>query len=226
MVRRKNSVDDSKSDDHLLLRPQTRSRVRNLDTQNLGPLQDRCALEAADVVCDLGSEAFVVHQEKVNFPHVADKELLQAVREKVPRLLVAAVPNLGHRELPLEPPPDTVINTLRLPPCLLHALVTIGLVALERLCALLDDSDAGHGGLTSSVSASGIRTILEPGRRRDGVVHEETARDSRTKIQVHPEVAEAIHRRPFQNIGSKYQHSTRRKLGCQISITGDSYSPF
>ena len=36
---------------------------------------------------------------------------------------------LGHGELTLEAPPHSVINTFGLPPCLLHTLVTVGLVA-------------------------------------------------------------------------------------------------
>ena len=73
--------------------------------------------------------------------------------------------HLGHGQLALEPTPYTVVNTLRFPPCLLHALVAVGLVAptryksrpdqtntralisLEVLGALLDDRDLDHGGL-------------------------------------------------------------------------------
>lgn len=36
---------------------------------------------------------------------------------------------LRHRELTLETTPDSVINTLGFPPCLLHSMVTVGLVA-------------------------------------------------------------------------------------------------
>lgn len=52
------------------------------------PLQDECPVAAADVVCNLRREAFVVHQEEVDFPHVADKELLQAVGKKMTGLYV------------------------------------------------------------------------------------------------------------------------------------------
>ena len=45
-------------------------------------------------MCNFGSEAFVVHQEKVNFPGVADQELLEAVGKKVTGLLVATIANL------------------------------------------------------------------------------------------------------------------------------------
>ena len=75
------------------------------------------------------------------------------------------ITHLGHGQLTLEPTPHTVVNTLRLPPCLLHALVAVGLVAptryesrpdqtntralilLEVLGALLNDRDLDHGGL-------------------------------------------------------------------------------
>jgi len=43
------------------------------------PLEDGGAVSAADVVCDLSSEAFVVHEEKVNFPDVVHEEFLQSV---------------------------------------------------------------------------------------------------------------------------------------------------
>ena len=81
------------------------------------------------------------------------------------------ITHLGHGQLTLEPTPHTVVNTLRLPPCLLHALVAVGLVAptdwnehdsgvckiavlLEGLGALLNDGNLDHGGLecTSRVS--------------------------------------------------------------------------
>ena len=41
---------------------------------------------AADVVCDLSREAFVVHEEEIEFPNVADQELLQTVGQEMPRL--------------------------------------------------------------------------------------------------------------------------------------------
>ena len=47
-------------------------------------------------------------------------------------LFVAPVANLGHRELPLETTPHSVVDTLWFPPCLLDTVVTIGLVAPMR----------------------------------------------------------------------------------------------
>ena len=47
------------------------------------PLKNLDAVSAAYVVGNLCREAFVVHEEKVNFPDVADQELLQAIRKKV-----------------------------------------------------------------------------------------------------------------------------------------------
>ena len=51
------------------------------------PLEDQCAVATADTVRDLRRKAFVVHQEKVNFPDIVDEEFLQAVGEKMPRLI-------------------------------------------------------------------------------------------------------------------------------------------
>jgi hypothetical protein len=95
----------------LLLSTQTGTRVCDLDSQSLRPAernkflvrkqvikdipgQDLDALPTADVVGDLGSKAFVVHQQKVNLPNVVDEQLLQAVGENVPCLFVASVANL------------------------------------------------------------------------------------------------------------------------------------
>lgn len=38
-------------------------------------------------MCNLSGEAFVVHQEEVNFSDVVDKELLEAVGEEVASLV-------------------------------------------------------------------------------------------------------------------------------------------
>lgn len=46
-----------------------------------GPLEDNRAVAAADAVSNLGSEGFVVHEQKVDFPHVVDQEFLEAVGE-------------------------------------------------------------------------------------------------------------------------------------------------
>jgi hypothetical protein len=82
--------------------------------------------------------------------------------ENRPGRLTNCQAHLRHGQLALEPPTDTVVDTLRLPPCLLHAVVAVGLVApawarsgwpaqeiacrrnaLEGLRALLDDFDGG-----------------------------------------------------------------------------------
>lgn len=95
---------------------------------------------------DLGGERLVVHQQKVELPNVADKELLEAVGKEMASLFVAAVADLGHSSLTLEATPDPVIDTLGLPPCLLHAVVAVRLMAFEFVGPLLDDLD-GHCGL-------------------------------------------------------------------------------
>lgn len=47
---------------------------------------------------------------------------------------------LRHRELALESPPNSVVNTFRLAPGLLHAMVSVGLMAPVKIL-LLNDSD-------------------------------------------------------------------------------------
>ena len=52
-------------------------------------------------MCNFGGEAFVVHEEKVNFPDVTDQELLQAIGEEVAGLDEASMNMqsiLGNRE--------------------------------------------------------------------------------------------------------------------------------
>ena len=52
-------------------------------------------------MCNLRGKGFVVHEEKVNFPDVADQELLQAIGEKVAGLDEASMniqSMLGNRE--------------------------------------------------------------------------------------------------------------------------------
>jgi hypothetical protein len=47
------------------------------------PFEDGGAVSAAHVVGDLGGERLVVHQQEVELPNVADKELLEAVGEEM-----------------------------------------------------------------------------------------------------------------------------------------------
>ena len=50
------------------------------------PLENGDAVTAADVVCNFSSEALVVHKEKIQFPDVANQELLETVGEEVASL--------------------------------------------------------------------------------------------------------------------------------------------
>jgi len=64
------------------------------------------------------------------------------------RLLIAAITDLGHRELALEPAPHPVVNTLGFPPSLLDAFIAVGLMPLEWFGAFFDDWCLdGHGEL-------------------------------------------------------------------------------
>ena len=50
------------------------------------PLKNLDAVSAAYVVGNLCREAFVVHEEKIDFPYVVDQELLKAVGEEMTSL--------------------------------------------------------------------------------------------------------------------------------------------
>lgn len=47
------------------------------------PLEDKNPVAAADIMGDLCCKAFVVHEEKVDFPYVADQELLEAAGQQM-----------------------------------------------------------------------------------------------------------------------------------------------
>ena len=47
------------------------------------PFENEDAVSAADVVGNFGRKAFVVHEEKVNFPDVVHQELLKAIRKEM-----------------------------------------------------------------------------------------------------------------------------------------------
>ncbi len=47
---------------------------------------------------------------------VVDEELLEAIWKSASRLLVGPITNAWHQILTLEPSPNSVVNTFRLPP--------------------------------------------------------------------------------------------------------------
>ncbi len=55
-------------------------------TQTNVPIENSSAVAAAHIVGNFGSEALVVHKEKVDFSDVVDKELLETVGEQMARL--------------------------------------------------------------------------------------------------------------------------------------------
>jgi len=84
-----------------------------------------------------------VHEKEVHFPSVENKHFLQTIGKEVSGLLITAVADLGHGGLTLKPSTDPVIDTLWFPPRLLHAVVPVGLMALELRGTLLDDRNFG-----------------------------------------------------------------------------------
>jgi len=130
--------------------------VGNLNTESLGLGNDLGALAGRDGVADLSSEGAVVHKEKLDVAGILDEERLVAGRHHVASFPVGTVSDRRHSSLSLEPSPNTVVNTLRLPPCRRHTFVGVALVAVELLCPLLNDRNVflcdDHPELTVFVS--------------------------------------------------------------------------
>lgn len=91
-----------------------------------------------------------------------DEELLVPAREDMAGLLVRAEPDARHRELALEAATDTVVNTLGLAPCLLDAVVAVGLVAL--LLAAASQSGRARAAQREEGKREGAEEAREGGR--------------------------------------------------------------
>ena len=68
-----------------------------------------------------------------------DKDLLEAAGHHVPGGGVGSVTDVGHQVHSLELPPDSVVNTLGLPPAPAELDISIRLMSDELLRPLLDD---------------------------------------------------------------------------------------
>jgi len=90
--------------------------VGDLDSQSFRLFDDLEPLLRAHVVGDLGGKGLVVHEQEIHIVNVVDKERLVAGRHHMSGLLIRTVSNFRHGSLPLEPPPDAIIDTLGLPP--------------------------------------------------------------------------------------------------------------
>lgn len=117
--------------------------VGDLDTESLGLLENVDALLGRDVVGDLGSVDTVVHEEELDVTDVGDHKAAVAVGHQVTGLLVGTVTDLGHAHGAAESAADGAVDTLGLAPRLADTVVSVRVVALERLGALLDDGDGG-----------------------------------------------------------------------------------
>lgn len=62
----------------------------------------------------------VAHHQDLKLLDIVDQELLKASGQHVLGLLVAAITNVGHQHLALEPPADPVVNTSGLAPVFLQ----------------------------------------------------------------------------------------------------------
>ena len=72
-----------------------------------------------------------------------DENLLEAAGHHVPGLGVAPVTDVGHEVHSLELPPNSVVNTLGLPPAVGELDIAVRLVPDELLSPLLDDLRPG-----------------------------------------------------------------------------------
>merc|ERR1711990_456868 len=127
----------------VLLRADPGVGVCNSDGQLGSSLNQSFPVLGGDTASDLGAVGLVLHHENLQLLHVVDKNLLEAAGHHVPGLGAATVTNVGHEVHSLELPPNSVVNTLRLPPALRELDITIRLVPDELLSPLLDDLGPG-----------------------------------------------------------------------------------
>ncbi|KYO29079.1 hypothetical protein Y1Q_0009880 [Alligator mississippiensis] len=81
----------------------------------------------------------VTHHKHFELLDVVDQELPEPSGQHVLCLLIATITNVGHQDLALESPADSVVDTPRLTPVALDLDLAVGLVADELLGSLLDD---------------------------------------------------------------------------------------
>ena len=128
--------------------------------KDLLPLEYYSPVSAGDIVGYLRCKRLVVHQQQVDLPDIGNEQLLESVWQQVscleyrvsarrqtkglPHLFVRTIANLWHWGLTLETTPDSVVDTLGFPPCLLHAMVPVRLVPFERLCSLFNNLNGRH----------------------------------------------------------------------------------
>ena len=101
---------------------------------------------SGDTASDLGTVGLVLHHQNLQLLHVVNKNLLEPAGHHVPGLGAATVTDVGHEVHPLELPPNSVVNTLRLPPAFRELDIAIRLVSDEPLGPLLDNLGPGGRG--------------------------------------------------------------------------------
>ena len=101
---------------------------------------------SGDTTSDLGTVGLVLHHQNLQLLHVVNKNLLEPAGHHVPGLGAATVTDVGHEVHPLELPPNSVVNTLRLPPAFRELDIAIRLVSDEPLGPLLDNLGPGGRG--------------------------------------------------------------------------------
>merc|ERR1719262_1956009 len=121
----------------VLLGPQPRKAVGDVEAQLVRALDDLLALLRPDVVRDLDAVLLIVHQQHLQIRWALHEELVEAVLEAIAGLLIGAIPDRWEESRALELPADAAVNAARLAPSLVHALEAVRLEARELLHALL-----------------------------------------------------------------------------------------
>merc|ERR1719373_1524315 len=123
----------------VLLRAEAGEAVRHVEPELVCALDDLLALLGADVVSDLDGVLLIVHQQHLQVRGALHQELIEAILETEPGLLVRTVADVGHDGRALELPPHAAIDAAGLAPRGVHPLEAVRLEAGEFLHAFLAD---------------------------------------------------------------------------------------
>lgn len=96
------------------------TRICDLNAKLLRAVEDDSALPRRHAVSDLSNVGLLVHQKHINFIGGVHHYLVITAGKPVAGLLVSTITDLGSENGTLEATPHPTVNTLRLPPVLLH----------------------------------------------------------------------------------------------------------
>jgi hypothetical protein len=111
--------------------------VCDADVELLGALHDRLPFLRGDGVGDLRRVHAVLHQQHFQVRHIVDEEFLKSIGADVLGLPITTITNRWHFILSLESATHAIVDTLWLPPVLLHTKKLVGLMPDELFRSLL-----------------------------------------------------------------------------------------